>query len=75
MEMEGRSAAPLSILKDRVMMKFNVTRRHLGDKLYEPGDEREATKGDVQHLIDAGILVPPENKATAPAETKTKAPK
>lgn len=57
------------------MMKFNVTRRHLGDKLYEPGDEREATKGDVQHLIDAGILVPPENKATAPAETKTKAPK
>lgn len=54
------------------MMQFNVNRRHLGDKLYEPGDTREATVGDVQHLITAGVLTPFENKADASKEAKAK---
>lgn len=37
-------------------MQFKVKRRHLGDRIYAPGDIREASKGDVQHLIDAGVL-------------------
>lgn len=57
------------------MMKFKVLRRHLGDKLYEPGDEREATRGDVEHLIRQGVLAAPENKAEAPFENKGRARK
>lgn len=49
-------------------MKFQVLRRHLGDKLYEPGDEREASESDVAHLVRAGVLKrkaepAPKNKA------------
>lgn len=48
-------------------MKFEVLRRHLGDKLYEPGEEREATEGDVAHLVRSGVLKKaepaPKNKA------------
>lgn len=32
-------------------MKFYVTRQHIGDKLYMPGDTREANESDVKHLI------------------------
>lgn len=51
-------------------MKYRVKRRHLGERQYEPGDEREAQAADVRHLIEAGILIPVENKAEKPAETK-----
>lgn len=48
-------------------MKFKVMRQHLGDKLYMPGDEREARNDEVQHLIDNGVLAKmeesPKNKA------------
>lgn len=37
-------------------MKFTVIRQHLGDKMYMPGDEREATQSEVQHLIANGVL-------------------
>lgn len=38
-------------------MQFAVIRRHLGDKMYEPGDVREANEADVRHLIKSGVLV------------------
>lgn len=62
-------------------MKFRTLRRHYGDRMYEPGDEREAREDDVKHLVKAGVLEPvegkrkaaaPENKADAPAENKTR---
>lgn len=37
-------------------MKFNVNRPHLGDKMYLPGDTREANEADVKHLINKGVL-------------------
>ena len=50
------------------MEKFKVIRQHLGDKMYMPGDLREAKEGDVKHLIAAGVLAAPESKAEkAPA--------
>lgn len=49
-------------------MKFKVIRQHMGDRLYMPGDEREAKEADVRHLVDAGVL----EKATAPPENKAK---
>jgi hypothetical protein len=53
-------------------MKFYVTRPHLGDKMYLPGDTREANEGDVKHLIANGVLSPKteaEGKPTNKAET------
>ncbi|MGE4339155.1 MAG: hypothetical protein AB7E55_24750 [Pigmentiphaga sp.] len=44
-------------------MKFRVIRQHLGDRMYWPGDEREATEGDVAHLVRAGVLEPLSAKA------------
>lgn len=46
-------------------MKFNVLRRHIGDKLYEQGDQREAEERDVAHLVKNGVLRP----ASGDAET------
>ncbi|WP_244606499.1 hypothetical protein [Arsenicitalea aurantiaca] len=37
-------------------MKYEVLRRHIGDKQYEQGDEREAVAADVAHLVKAGVL-------------------
>lgn len=48
-------------------MKFKVLRQHLGDRMYMPGDEREANEGDVGHLVDNGVL---EAKRDAPAKSK-----
>ena len=51
------------------MPKYDVLRQHLGDKMYMPGDTREAAQGDVQHLINNGVLAEakadrkPANKA------------
>lgn len=52
-------------------MKYRVSRQHLGDRMYFPGDEREAVAGDVQHLIDSGILSPLEvEEEKTPAKAK-----
>ncbi len=37
-------------------MKFTVVRQHFGDKMYMPGDTREAVESDVRHLLDNGVL-------------------
>ncbi|WP_374832964.1 hypothetical protein [Paenochrobactrum pullorum] len=37
-------------------MKYEVLRRHQGDKFYEQGDEREASEVDVSHLVKSGVL-------------------
>lgn len=37
-------------------MKFKVLRQHFGDRLYLPGDTREATGTEVDHLVKAGVL-------------------
>ena len=50
-------------------MKFTVIRQHFGDKMYMPGDAREAAEGDVKHLLENGVLskakaeLAPSNKA------------
>lgn len=66
-------------------MKYTVTRQHYGDKLYVPGDEREAKEADVAHLVKNGVLAEMkapakkveakaapqvENKAVTPAANK-----
>lgn len=57
-------------------MKFIVTRQHFGDKMYMPGDIREAAENDVVHLIRNGVLKKgkaepaPKNKAEKPAGNK-----
>lgn len=38
------------------MKTYEVLRQHLGDKMYMPGDTRDAAQVDVQHLIDNGVL-------------------
>lgn len=53
-------------------MKFEVLRQHHGDKLYMPGDTREASESEVKHLVDAGVLKRGrESKAEAKAEAKS----
>jgi hypothetical protein len=52
------------------MKTYNVMRQHLGDKMYYPGDTREAASGDVQHLIDNGILKESRAKAETPVANK-----
>ena len=37
-------------------MKYTVKRQHLGDRMYLPGDEREANPDDVSHLVAKGVL-------------------
>lgn len=49
-------------------MKYEVLRRHQGDKFYEQGDEREASEVDVAHLVKSGVL-----KAKAEGKPKNKA--
>lgn len=57
-------------------MKFTVIRQHLGDKMYMPGDEREAAQADVQHLLTNGVLEEakaerkPPNKAEPTVKNK-----
>ena len=55
-------------------MKFNVIRQHLGDKMYMPGDEREATQAEVRHLVANGVLeeVKAERKLPNKAEPVVK---
>lgn len=51
-------------------MKYKVLRQHLGDKMYMPGDEREADEHEVKHLVDRGVLSPEGAKADAPKANK-----
>lgn len=55
-------------------MKFDVLRQHLGDRMYQPGEEREAAEADVVHLVRAGVLrkaeLKPRNKAEAAPRNK-----
>lgn len=44
-------------------MKYTVLRGHLGDRDYQPGDERAADPSSVAHLVALGVLAPVE---TAP---------
>ena len=57
------------------MAKFIVHRRHLGDRLYEPGEEREASASDVAHLVERGILEPVREKREAPEAKADRAPR
>lgn len=50
------------------MANYTTLRQHYGDKLYMPGDPREAAERDVAHLVEAGVLEP---KAEAKAEPAT----
>lgn len=55
---------------------YDVTRQHLGDRMYLPGDEREADPTAVKHLVDAGVLTLRAEKAEAPVDNKAiKAPR
>ena len=55
-------------------MKYTVLREHLGDRDYQPGDEREADPSSVAHLVALGVLVPieaaPAIETAAAPETK-----
>lgn len=55
------------------MKTYEVLRQHFGDKMYMPGDTREAAQGEVQHLINNGVLR--ETKAKAEPATSNKAEK
>lgn len=55
------------------MKTYEVLRQHLGDKMYMPGDNREAVQSDVQHLINNGVLR--EAKTKSDASTLNKAEK
>ena len=54
-------------------MKFHVIRQHYGDKMYVPGDTREAEEGAVKHLLANGVLSKEAPKAKAEAKPKNKA--
>lgn len=55
------------------MKTYEVVRQHLGDKMYMPGDAREASPPDVQHLVHNGVLK--EDKAKAESKLLNKADK
>lgn len=55
------------------MKTYEVLRQHFGDKMYMPGDNREAAQGEVQHLINNGVLR--ETKAKAESAPSNKAEK
>jgi hypothetical protein len=55
-------------------MKFQVIRPHLGDRMYNIGEEREAEPGDVAHLVKGGVLVE-KSAGKAPANKAEDKPK
>ena len=52
------------------MATFKVLRQHYGDKLYAAGDTRDATEGDVAHLVASGVLEPAKAKAEPAVQNK-----
>jgi len=58
------------------MAEFFVLRQHYGDKMYLPGDVREASASDVAHLVKSGVLAEVASKAEQPPSNKAeRAPK
>lgn len=59
-------------------MKYQVLRQHLGDRLYNKGEDREARESDVAHLVRTGVLLPMkaepvvENKAEPRVANKSR---
>lgn len=51
--------------------RYEVKRRHFGDRDYSEGDIREADENDVLHLVDTGVLAEAAPEAPAPAAAKT----
>lgn len=51
-------------------MKFRTMRQHLGDRMYMPGDTREAAAADVAVLVKSGVLLPLEDEAVKVAPKK-----
>ena len=52
-------------------MKYTVLRQHFGDRMYQPGDERELDGPDGDRLVRQGVLEPAKAKKAEPeAETK-----
>jgi hypothetical protein len=54
------------------MQTYRVIRQHFGDRMYMPGDTREAEPRDVAHLVEGGTLEPVKTKAE-PAAPRNKA--
>lgn len=52
------------------MAEFVVKRQHLGDRMYLPGDTRQAAESEVAHLVRAGVLRKATTGGGKPAETK-----
>ena len=51
-------------------MKYRVMRQHFGDRLYQDGEERDASEGDVAHLVANGVLEPIKAKAEPAVQNK-----
>ena len=57
------------------MAKFEVMRRHAGDKDYFEGDVREGKASDFKQLVDSGILRPmDDDEKSAPAPSNKMQP-
>jgi len=56
------------------MKTFEVMRQHQGDKMYMPGDRREAIAGDVHHLVKSGVLRDVGAKSEPPIANKAEKP-
>lgn len=56
--------------------EFRVIRQHLGDRMYMPGDTREADPKEVAHLVAGGVIEPVKERAAgaAPEGAKRAAP-
>ncbi|AVO39605.1 hypothetical protein [Pukyongiella litopenaei] len=59
------------------MIRFKVMRRHIGDRMYDEGDERVASETEVRHLVERGVLMKmepkPKNKAVRAAPRNKRA--
>lgn len=54
------------------MKTYDVRRQHLGDKMYMPGDQRDALPADVAHLVANGVLSDAEPDVATKAEKPVK---
>jgi len=58
-------------------MKYTVIRQHLGDRMYMPGEEREASPSEVRHLVKNDVLAEakverrPANKVEPAVQNKS----
>lgn len=50
--------------------KYEVKRRHFGDRDYFEGDIREAEPAEVKHLVDGGVLAAPAPTPTPKTKSK-----